>query len=214
MGKRNVTKVSIKLKHARPRTAEVVMPQVQIEPKIDQAIEPKRILPKEPDRELTLVMPHRHRREKKTEFLSKGQKKRLVKKAQIYKRITFANDISQKSVIHNQKSISQIQKDKFKEQKHEKKFLLNSLDEELSKVIGSVKAKDLEVKKPALSNSKNRRAKISKLIEAEKDKIMKVLDNKNFQANPVEAMRNHIYNSQILEQRKKESALNFQKYNK
>ena len=49
------------------------------------------------------------------------------------------------------------------------------------------------------------------MLNSEKEKIRKVIENKNYQSNPLEAMKFHIKNTQMLEERKKKINESFQK---
>ena len=154
------------------------------------------------DRELKLQMPYRHRREKTKDILSKGQKKRLVKKARNFKRIEFVNELSTK-VNQNQNINKKVILNK---EKNEKKFYFENIDNEIDNIIqNDIKketAKEVPIKQ--ISNSRHRKQKLKTLIDVEQDKIMKVFNNKQFQSNPREAMTNHIFNMQLLEKKKQQ----------
>ncbi len=158
------------------------------------------------DREIKLVMPHRHRRDKTTDTFSKGQKKRLMKKARQYKRIEFASKLEEQNKHHKEK-------EKDKKDKKEKNFYFNNIDKEIDNLINLEEEMKQQNKKNTsqVSNCKHRKNRINNLIENEQDKIIKVLNNKVFQANPREAMNNHIYNSLLIEKRKKQMQENFDK---
>lgn len=148
----------------------------------------------------------RHRRDKTTDIYSKGQKKRLLKKARRYKRIEFVNTLQ--SNIRNIK----------KEEKPEKEnFYFSKIDDEIENIIQSEIEKENENKKKEiksnlnLSNNKNKRKKIKNVILIEQSKIMQALNNPKFHSNPRQAITDHIKTVQLIEKRKKEMKLNMEK---
>jgi len=68
--------------------------------------------------------------------------------------------------------------------------------------------------KPAEFQNKNKKKnakQLKNLLNSEKEKIIKVIENKNYQANPLDAMKFHLKNSIILQERKKKIEDNYQK---
>jgi hypothetical protein len=205
------------------------------------------------DRPLKVVQPFRHRREKNTDFLSRGQKKRLLKKAKMYNRSELIKKLEIKGLRN---PVNTCNKEKIKKNVEEKQFLFNKIDDELMNLINSemnainnnnnntnnntntninnfknskvLKSNESEnnnkskitanknntyqTKNSNISNSRNKKHKLNKLIDEEKEKIISVLQNPVFQNNPIEAVRNHINQTQMINEKNLHSNKNFIKY--
>lgn len=204
------------------------------------------------DRPLKVVQPFRHRREKNTDYLSRGQKKRLSKKAKMYNRSELIKKLEVKG-LRNPVNSTSTTKQKIKKNIEERQFLFNKIDDELMNLINTEmnaitsnnvnsnnniqaaklsKLKDkegdvikinksvvnnkknniYETKNSHISNSRNKKHKLNKLIDEEKEKIMSVLQNPTFQNNPIEAVKNHINQTQMINEKNLQSNRNFIKY--
>lgn len=218
------------------------------------------------DREIPEVMIKRHRREKDKGILSRGQRKRLFKKAKFYGREELIKRLEESNLQNKVNTSKTIIKQKIKKQ-NEDKFFFNKVDNELMNLIEEVgkennlnlseaksdnkletkqvngkdtkkvnkennKNKDIKDKKkqkPVVSvsnqaknlikentfkSNKNKRYKVNKLIEDEKEKISSVLNNQVFQNNPIESVKNHIYQTQLINERNLQSNKNFMNHMK
>lgn len=189
------------------------------------------------DRKLKLVMPMRHRRDKINDVMSRGQKRRLLKKSKFLSRELLEKKISEKLGYNKDK-----RKEVEKRKEENKKFYFNKIDDELNDLIEGMnnnikgnsinnnntnykvnsqnnanisvnsnqKSLILETQKSVFSKSnKNKRYKLNNLIEEERNKIESVLNNNNFLQNPIESVKNHIFNVQLLQERQNKINQNF-----
>jgi hypothetical protein len=159
--------------------------------------------------------PLRHRREKHSNILSKGQRKRLEKREKFKRR----KDLEEKIKLNNTMINQSMNKTQIKNSKKpETGFNLNEVDTTLMNLIEDIKNESEETKiipnKLIIPNQKlkTRSKKIcKKIINDEKQNILKIMENKNFQKNPMETMQLHIKSAQLMNERRKKAEENFQK---
>lgn len=158
------------------------------------------------DKELSNTNKHkqsllRHRREKINGVFTKGQKKRLIKKARIFKKIQFENNVNKakQSKLKNTNKTTACFNSKIN-----KEFTFDNINEELININENTDSNNKRLSKKA----KN---KLANLILYEKNKITSVLNNPEFQKNPSLAMRNHLFNIQFEKNKQIQSNLLYKK---
>lgn len=161
-----------------------------------------------------LQNPIRHRRAVNHVVLSKGQKKRLEKKERVKRREQLIEKIKLNNSMINMssrmnKTTNNGDVSMNVTQKNDQ-FNLFDINNTIGNMLADIK-EDQEEENIKDTKFKNHRAKrnFKKILNEEKEKIKKVMQNKNYQANPLEAMKFHIKNAQIMEERKKKIEENF-----
>jgi hypothetical protein len=156
--------------------------------------------------------PIRHRRVITKIVLSKGQRKRLEKrnrfkrKEELVEKIKLNQSMMNTSILDKTKHT--IKEENLKEKRVE--FDLKEMDKTLGNLLDDIQDEEkvvLQTKNITHRSKKN----LKKILSEEKAKIKKVVENKNYQSNPLESMKNHIKNAQILAERNKKIEENFQK---
>jgi hypothetical protein len=156
--------------------------------------------------------PIRHRRAITKIVLSKGQRKRLEKRNKFKRKEELVEKIKLNQSMMNTSMLNKTKHTIKQENLQEKKveFDLKEMDKTLANLLDDIQDEEkvvLQTKNITHRSKKN----LKKILSEEKAKIKKVVDNKNYQSNPLESMKNHIKNSQILAERNKKIEENFQK---
>jgi hypothetical protein len=160
--------------------------------------------------------PIRHRRQITKIVLSKGQKKRQAKKEKFKKREELVEKIKLNNSMINQSMLNKTSLTVNKIKAPEKKdgFNLGDIDNTLGNLLDELqqsKEDEKIVQNVKFSNTHRNKRNLKKILQGEKEKIKKVIDNKNYQSNPLEAMKFHIKNAQLINERNKKIEENFQK---
>jgi hypothetical protein len=162
-----------------------------------------------------LENPMRHRRQITKVVLSKGQKRRLEKKEKFKKKKELIEKIKlNQSMIINNTMNKSLNITKNLESGKNDNFNLNDFNHTLHNLMDEISEnKKNEISRASEGKSKNTKnaKKLKNILNAEKEKIKKVIENKNYQANPMEAMKFHIKNSIVQQERKKKIEENYQK---
>jgi hypothetical protein len=162
-----------------------------------------------------MLNPVRHRRPVTKIVLSKGQKKRLEKKEKFKRKEVLCEKIKlSNSMINitNNKTLNLSKTDIVNTVSLKKdQFNLLDINNTLGDLIDDIKENKEEVNLCVKSSTHRGKRNLNKLLNQEKEKIKKVIENKNYQSNPLEAMKFHIKNAQLIEERKKKIDENFQK---
>jgi len=164
-----------------------------------------------------LQNPIRHRRPVTKIVLSKGQKKRLEKKEKFKRKEILCEKIKLSNSMMNQtnKTFNKITNNSMNLTKiNNEKDQFNLFD--IKNTIGDLMDDIVETKADCntvdnKSKTNRGKRKLKLMLNSEKEKIRKVIENKNYQSNPLEAMKFHIKNTQMLEERKKKINESFQK---
>jgi hypothetical protein len=156
--------------------------------------------------------PIRHRRAITKIVLSKGQRKRLEKrnkfkrKEELVEKIKLNQSMMNTSIMNKTKNT--LKQENLKEKKGE--FDLKEMDKTLANLLDDIQEEEKVVSQTKSTTHRSKK-NLKKILSEEKAKIKKVVDNKTYQSNPLESMKNHIKNAQILAERNKKIEENFQK---
>jgi len=163
-----------------------------------------------------LENPMRHRRQITKVVLSKGQRKRLEKKEKFKKKKELVEKIKlNQTMMMNTSMNKSLNITKQLDAKKNDNFNLNDFNNTLNNLLDEISENKKEEKRNRIPENKNKSVKSAKkiknLLNAEKEKINKVIENKAYQANPLEAMKMHVKNAIILQERKKKIEESFEK---
>lgn len=160
--------------------------------------------------------PTRNRRKITKIVLSKGQRKRLVKKERFKKREELVEKIKLNNSMINSSMLNRTNLTVNKIKAPEKKdgFNLLEIDNTLGNLLDEIqqgKGEEKIVTNMKFSNTHRNKRNLKRILQGEKEKIQQVVENKNYQSNPLEAMKFHIKNAQLINERNKKIEENFQK---
>lgn len=184
----------------------------------------------ENDLNTTINNPMRHRRQINKVVLSKGQKQRLQKKEKFIKRNDLVEKIKlNQTMIQNQTmnknkimtglnatmQVNQTKQDKFNLMDLDQTVmnLMNEINEEVNPVavMNSNNSKSPLNQQVAVQSNKRSKKNVKKVLCTEKERIKKLMENRGFQNNPIENVKNQIKREQMVKERNKKMEENFQK---
>lgn len=159
--------------------------------------------------------PVRHRRAITKIVLSKGQRRRQEKKEKFKRREELVEKIKLDQTMINttNRTLNLTQKDIINTTNVKKdQFDLWDINNTLGNVLDEIKEnKNSKTLTDVKFRTHRDKRNFKKILNEEKEKIKKVIENKNYQSNPLEAMKYHIKNAQLIQERNKKIEENFQK---
>lgn len=153
------------------------------------------------DRPLKIVQPYRHRRQISKIVLSKGQRNRLLKKQKWKNRQNFLDKITKPNKSENVNNIKT---------PGPKNFNLENINNEIKEITNQ----EIKIQKNKISSKmRNKKQNLPYILNKEKNKILKTIENPCYLSDPLETIKRQIHQEQILKERQFKNKKLYEEYN-